>query len=170
METLIILALIAFDQLTKGLAERLIGTGNSVTIIPGFFDLTCSYNTGAAWGLLSNKTWGIVVLSLISFLVMAFLIHRLRFATGWKARTVLVMLIAGSAGNLIDRLRLGAVADFLTFTFGSYKFPSFNFADSLITVGAILLVIFTIQNLPFLNNIFGLPKDTKTSRRRKKSR
>ncbi len=170
METLIILVLIALDQLTKGLAERLIGPGNSVTVIPGFFSLTCSYNTGAAWGLLSNKTWGIIVLSLVSFLVMAFLIHRLRFATGWKARTVLVMLIAGSAGNLIDRVRIGAVADFLSFTFGSYHFPSFNLADSLITVGAFLLVVFTIQNLPFLNNVFGLPKDTNASRRRKKSR
>ncbi|MGI6157702.1 MAG: signal peptidase II [Saccharofermentanales bacterium] len=154
METLIIVVLMILDQWTKGMAERHIGAGPAVEVIPGFFHLECTYNPGAAWSFLADKSWGIWLLSIISTVVMIALILCLRRARGPKAKTVLIMLIAGSGGNLIDRLRFGAVADFLAFTFGDYAFPTFNVADSLITIGAVLLIIFLIFDHHFIHDVF----------------
>jgi len=72
---------------------------------------------------------------------------------GKRARFVLMLVISGSVGNLIDRLRVGAVADFLSFTFGDYAFPTFNVADSLITVGTVLLVLFIIFDRSFFKRV-----------------
>lgn len=80
-------------------------------------------------------------------------------------RLVLSLIISGSIGNLIDRLRVGAVADFLSFTFGDYVFPTFNVADSLITVGTVLLIIFAIFDRKFLDG-FSVLKLTRWQRGR----
>lgn len=150
MAAFMILVLIMLDQWTKGLAERLIGTGGSVTVIPGFFELHCSYNKGAAWSILADKTWGLTLLTILSSLVLFALLFYLRKVEDRKSRIVLILLAAGSAGNLIDRLRVGAVTDFLSFTFGTYVFPTFNFADAMVTVGAGLLLLFTLVDKRFL--------------------
>ena len=160
METVIILILVALDQWTKGLAERLIGETGRVSVIPHFFELRLTYNKGAAWSFLSDHSWGIVFLSIVSIFVIVSLLYVLKHTTGKRARFVLMLVISGSVGNLIDRLRVGAVADFLSFTFGDYAFPTFNVADSLITVGTVLLVLFIIFDRSFLNafldnNLFG---------------
>ena len=151
METVIILILVALDQWTKGLAERLIGETGRVSVIPHFFELRLTYNKGAAWSFLSDHSWGVVFLSIVSICIIVSLLYILKHTTGKRARCVLMLIISGSAGNLIDRLRVGAVADFLSFTFGDYAFPTFNVADSLITVGTVLLVIFIIFDRSFLN-------------------
>jgi signal peptidase II len=156
MEAIIVIILILADQWTKGLAERLIGPGGVVTVIPGFFELTCLANKGAAWSLFSSESWGLALLSFLSSAVLFALLWFLRKAEDLRAKTVLVLLIAGSAGNLIDRLRAGAVTDFLTFIFGTYHFPTFNLADSMITIGAGLLILFTILDREFLNYPFGV--------------
>ena len=154
METLIILLLVILDQFSKGLVERHIGTGGSVPVIKGFFNLICTYNKGAAWSFLAGKSWGIVVLSIISALVMGILMMFLRRVNDKRAKAVLILIIAGSAGNLIDRVRMTAVTDFFSFTFGKYVFPAFNVADSLITIGAILLILFTLFDRRFLDKVF----------------
>lgn len=155
MEAIMVIFLILLDQWSKGLAERLIGTGQSLTVIPSFFDLTCLYNRGAAWSIFSDQTWGLLVLILVSTLVLFTLLWVLRKAEDLRAKIVLVLIIAGSGGNLIDRLRLGAVTDFLSFTFGTYIFPAFNLADAMITIGAALLIFFSIKDRTFLNVPFG---------------
>lgn len=161
MATLIIFFLIMLDQLSKGLAERLIGQGNQVPVVPGFFDLSCLANKGAAWSLFSDHAWGLILLILISTLVSFSLLWFLGKVSDKRAKTVLILLIAGSAGNLIDRLRFGAVTDFLSFTFGSYAFPTFNLADAMITVGAGLLILFAVLDRHFLSAQFGVgPADT----------
>ncbi len=159
MGTMIIILLILLDQWSKGLAERLIGLGGVFTVIPGFFELTCIHNKGAAWSLFSSQAWGLVFLIVLSSIVLFALLWIMRKAEDPRARAVLILLIAGSAGNLIDRLRMGAVTDFLSFIFGSYVFPTFNLADSLITIGAILLIFFSIKDREFLNVPFGLAKE-----------
>jgi len=131
-----------------------------VSVIPHFFELRLTYNKGAAWSFLSDHSWGIVFLSIVSIFVIVSLLYVLKHTTGKRARFVLMLIISGSVGNLIDRLRIGAVADFLSFTFGDYAFPTFNVADSLITVGTVLLVLFIIFDRSFLNafhdnNLFG---------------
>lgn len=156
MEAIIILLLIAFDQWTKGLAERLIGRTGHVTVIPNFFELRLTYNKGAAWSFLSDKSWGLVFLCIISLLITVALLYVLKHTTGKRLRFVLILIISGSAGNLIDRLRVGAVADFFSFTFGDYVFPTFNVADSFITVGTALLIIFIIFDRTFLDGLLSL--------------
>lgn len=155
MEAMIIFVLILIDQWTKGLAEQLIGGGKPVTVIAGFFELSCITNKGAAWSLFSNHHWGLALLILLSSIVLFALLWYLKKAGDLRARTVMVLLIAGSAGNLIDRLRMGAVTDFLSFTFGSYAFPTFNLADAMITIGAGLLVLFSLMDRRFLSIQFG---------------
>ncbi len=154
MATIIIIILIALDQWSKGLAERLIGPSGHITVIPRFFELRLSYNKGAAWSFLSDKSWGIILLCLISSIITMVLLYVLKNTTGKRMRLVLILLVSGSAGNLIDRLRMGAVADFFSFTFGQYVFPTFNVADSLITVGTALLIIFVIFDRKFLDGFF----------------
>lgn len=154
MAAIIFTGLIVLDQWTKGLAERLIGAGGSVTVIPGFFELHCSYNKGAAWSIFADKAWGLTFLTILSSVVLLALLWYLSKIENQKARIVLILLAAGSAGNLIDRLRIGAVADFLSFTFGSFVFPTFNLADSMVTVGAGLLIIFAFIDHNFLTTQF----------------
>ncbi len=159
MEAIIVIILLMADQWTKGLSERLIGPGNSVTVIPGFFDLNCIFNKGAAWSIFSNRTWGLVFLIILSSIVLFTLLWFMRKAEDLRAKLVLILLVAGSAGNLIDRLRLGAVTDFLSFSFGSYTFPTFNLADAMITIGVFLLILFSLLDRHFFNVPFGLVSD-----------
>ncbi len=164
MEAIIILLLIALDQWTKGLAERLIGPTGHVSVIPNFFELRLTYNKGAAWSFLSDKSWGLVFLCIISLFITVALLYVLKHTTGKRARLVLTLIISGSAANLIDRLRMGAVADFFSFTFGDYVFPTFNVADSLITIGTALLIVFILFDRTFLDGILVL-RPTKQRRR-----
>ncbi len=155
METMIIIILIMIDQWTKGLAERLVGSGKPVTVIAGFFEISCIANKGAAWSLFSSHNWGLVFLIILSSIVLLALLWFLRKAGDLRAKAVLILLIAGSAGNLIDRLRAGAVTDFLSFTFGTYAFPTFNLADAMITIGTGLLILFSLMDRHFLSVQFG---------------
>lgn len=152
---MIIIVLILIDQWTKGLAERLVGTGKPVSVIAGFFEISCIANKGAAWSLFSSHNWGLVFLIILSSIVLFALIWFLRKSGDMRAKSVLILLISGSAGNLIDRLRAGAVTDFLSFTFGTYAFPTFNMADAMITIGTGLLILFSLMDRHFLSIQFG---------------
>lgn len=156
MAAIIVTILISLDQLTKGLVERLLGLKKAIVVIPDFFQIRMSQNTGAAWGFLSGYSWGIHVLSLLSLVMSIIIMYWLKKTESKKGRIVLSLILAGSLGNLIDRIRLGAVTDFLMFNFGSYYFPSFNVADICITVGAGLLILIAIIDRDFLNNLFQL--------------
>lgn len=156
MAAIIVTVLITLDQLAKGLVEQLLGMGQSVVVIPGFFQIRMTQNPGAAWGFLSGTSWGIYVLALLSFVMSLLIIYWLKGTEDKKARIVQILVLAGSLGNLIDRVRMGAVTDFLMFTFGSYVFPSFNVADMCITIGTGLLILFAIIDKHFLNNLFRL--------------
>ncbi|NLB50708.1 MAG: signal peptidase II [Clostridiaceae bacterium] len=168
MEMIMIIVLIMLDQWTKGLAERLIGSGKPVTVIAGFFEISCLANKGAAWSIFSSHNWGLVFLIILSSIVLFALLWFLRKAGDRRAKAVLILLIAGSAGNLIDRLRAGAVTDFLSFTFGSYAFPTFNLADAMITVGTGLLILFSLMDRHFLSIQFGTGYASSSDKEKKK--
>ena len=129
---------VVLDQLTKYFAvTRLQGNG-SVSLIPGVFQLTYCENTGAAFSLFSGKRW---LLALISAVMLAALIFALRknlMAAG-VGRWGLRLVIAGAAGNLIDRVLYGYVVDF--FDFRLINFPIFNVADVLLNIGVVLMLI-----------------------------
>lgn len=140
MVTLIILILIALDQLSKFAVVRHLA-GGEVAIIPGFFRLLYVENRGAAFGILQEgrPLFIVITVAVIGFLLYG--IYRKRDEVRGLLRVALVLILAGAVGNFIDRLRLHFVVDFLSFRFFGHDFAVFNLADSFIVVGTILLMI-----------------------------
>ena len=130
------------DQLTKELVRTSFALDESKTIVR-FFNLTSVRNTGAAWGMFGGQSTGLTLLSVVMLtLIIAF---RKKFlGNSWDQRLILGLMIGGITGNLLDRLRLGFVTDFLDFHLGVHHFPSFNIADSSIccAVGLYMLSSF----------------------------
>lgn len=139
----IAVVVLALDQLTKFLVEKQIGMYEVIRVIPGCFNITHVRNKGAAFGVLSGLpgVWRNVfffTVTLAAVAVIAYLIAK----TQERFLVVAFSLVAGgAAGNLIDRLRYGEVVDFIQWYVKSYFWPSFNVADSAITIGVGLLAI-----------------------------
>ncbi|MBO4251449.1 MAG: signal peptidase II [Clostridia bacterium] len=133
-------ALIGLDQVTKFFAAR--DKVQSV-VIDDFFYLSYSTNTGAGFSFLADKEWGQILFKILTpFALVAFLLvylFALKKSYKWLSYSV-VLMVAGTIGNFIDRLLNGAVVDFLSFKFGSYYFPTFNVADICLTVGVIMVI------------------------------
>ena len=130
--TYLVIFIIIFDQVTKYIIARNIPQGQSIPIIKGVFHLTYIINPGAAFGILKNQA------SLFIFVATAaiiFILINLRRTKLLSVRIAFALVLSGAISNLIDRLRLSAVIDFLDFRI----WPVFNIADSAITIGAILL-------------------------------
>lgn len=139
-------AVVILDQATKLLVERAFRLGESVPILPGFFNLTYVRNPGAAFGLLAGAAAAFrgpffIGISLLAVVLISY--YHARYARGRPLAEVgLALILGGAVGNLIDRLfREGMVVDFLDFHLGGYHWPAFNVADSGITVGVGLLLL-----------------------------
>lgn len=132
---IVIVAFVVFlDQLTKYLAVRYLMPIGSYPVIKNFFLLTYVENKGAAFGMLQNKTLFFIVITLIVGAVLIYSMIKLPENSVYNY--TLAMILGGAIGNLIDRVRLGYVVDFIDFKF----FPAvFNVADSFIVIGAIIL-------------------------------
>ncbi len=143
---LISLPLYALDQLTKWLILRNIGTDELVTVVPDFFWLVQVHNTGAAFGMMRDSNWFFIGLSAVALVAMVIFWRRGAFADRWVAVGA-ALLVSGILGNLTDRLVHGHVIDFLMFDlhvpFAS-PWPSFNVADSCISVAAVIFVVRSI--------------------------
>lgn len=137
------LAMVAFDQLTKFLVVKNIVFGSRHAVIPHLFNLTYITNTGAAWGMLAGKSWLLLAISMSVLAVIVIFLGKL--SEGWPERYYGLLLIAsGIIGNSLDRVIRGEVVDFLQFYAGRFYWPSFNIADSCITVGVFLFIISSI--------------------------
>ncbi len=138
------------DQLTKIAIWNTIPLYHSMPVIPGFFDLTHIHNPGGAFGIFANLSDGwrqFIFLVLISAAIIAiFCFYRIIPPTHPWLAFGLALIFGGAVGNLIDRIRLGEVIDFLKFYIGSYQWPSFNVADSAITVGVGIFIIHLLFN------------------------
>src|SRR5262249_19085520 len=130
---------------TKIYIRARVSPWDMIPVIPGFFNIIHTENPGAAFGMLadSGSQWRSVLLIGVSVAVMAIIASIL-----WRTpahhtllRVGFVLVFGGALGNLWDRAIRGTVTDFLQFFFGRYEFPSFNAADSAITIGAGLLLI-----------------------------
>lgn len=145
---IIFVLVVCLDQLTKLWVAHTFTLYESRVVIPGLFNLTYLTNTGAAFGILAGHPamWRqlfFISVALIALVAIYFLHRKISTVSSWY--TVSLGLIAGGAvGNLIDRIRLGAVVDFLDFYVSSHHWPAFNVADSAITVG---VAIFLLVNL-----------------------
>ncbi len=147
---LIIAVVLILDQWTKHLVDVHISRHEVITIIPGFFNLTNVRNPGAAFGILSDMhgTWRslfFILVTLVAVIVIALLIRN----THERLLLFAFSLIAGGAiGNVIDRVRYGEVVDFIQWYVKSYYWPSFNVADSAISIGVALLAIDMLVSKP----------------------
>lgn len=138
---LLVLALVILDQVVKHLVRANIPLGGSLPLLPHVLGLTYVRNTGAAFSLLEEHTW---LLSLLSALVVCSIAAAL-----WKGLfrhplgvIPMVLVLAGGAGNLIDRVAFGFVTDMFQTLF--MAFPVFNVADICITVGGFWLVLYVM--------------------------
>jgi signal peptidase II len=132
------------DQMTKAWAARTLRHGADWTVIPNFFDFIYTENTGIAFGQLqeggSFGRWFFVVLAAAA--AIAVLSYFLRTPSNEdRVLGACALLLAGITGNMLDRIRLGYVIDFIALHAGSYHWPTFNVADASITIGAILLAL-----------------------------
>ncbi|MDO9491885.1 signal peptidase II [Acetobacterium sp.] len=151
----IILFAIFLDQYSKYLVIAHIKPIDSLPVIPGVFHLTYVENTGAAFSLFTNMQIFLIILTLVFIGVLIyFLIKIPNIKENRVINVALSFIIGGAAGNLLDRLRLDFVVDFLDFRM--IKFAIFNFADVFVVCGSIILVIALFNNKNFLeNNDFG---------------
>ncbi len=139
MEAIVILLLVALDQLVKYLVRTGIPLGGQVHFLPHVLGLTHIHNTGAAFSMLSGARWFFVILTTV-FVVFALWVLYARKITHPMGRWTLVLIVAGALGNLIDRALFGYVVDMFEVLF--MHFAVFNVADIFVVVGGILFCIY----------------------------
>jgi signal peptidase II len=145
LELLLPLLVVIVDQATKAMVQAAVPLHDSVTVVPGFLDLTHVRNTGAAFGLLNAADFPFktVVLALVAgaavvgvgFYAASLAHHQI------AARVGLALILGGAAGNLLDRITVGWVVDFVDVYWRSYHFWAFNVADSAITIGVAIMML-----------------------------
>ena len=134
---------IIIDQITKIAIDRSMQLYDSIPVVEHFFHITYVRNKGAAFSFLSNASWRLpffITVSIIAAVVILIAFRKLRDDQK-LAHVSLAMIFSGAVGNLIDRVRLGEVIDFLDVHWYMHHWPAFNVADSLICVGVFLLAL-----------------------------
>ena len=136
---------IVLDQLTKHVAIAELQPYQPHAVIPGLLNWTLAFNPGAAFSFLAGEDgwqrWLFTALAIGVSAMLAFWLSRTPRGD-WRNAAPLALIIGGALGNLIDRLRFGHVTDFIQVYWHDWAFPAFNIADSAISVGAFLLVLF----------------------------
>lgn len=138
---------LVLDQLTKIYVDRTMELHSSITVIEGFFNITYLRNKGAAFGILADSAWRLPFFLLVSTIAVAVILVVIKRMRDDQVLNVasLSLIFSGALGNLIDRVRLGEVIDFLDVHWRGHHWPAFNIADSAICVGVFLLAIEMIQ-------------------------
>lgn len=131
------------DQISKILISIFFNINEQFVIIKNFFSIYFIENYGAAWSMFSGKAEFLIVVSLLAL----FIIYRYmyNFKTNKRNNLAFGLIIGGIFGNLIDRIFLGYVRDFISFKIFGYNYPVFNFADSFIVIGVFLLILAIIK-------------------------
>jgi signal peptidase II len=141
----IALAVVVLDQMVKAIVRREIALNESITVIPGFFDLTRVHNTGTAFGFMNATDFPFktVILACVAIGALAALAMYAATlpANQWLARIGLALILGGAAGNLIDRITEGYVVDFVDLYWSGWHFWAFNVADASITIGVALMIL-----------------------------
>lgn len=138
-------AVFALDRFTKILIKRNFSFWDTFAVIPGFFNIVHTENTGAAFSLFAGarsgwRTFLLVALSTAALAIIGVLLWRTQGGSR-STRLGLALILGGALGNVYDRLVHGAVTDFLELYYRSFSWPAFNVADSAITIGACLVVL-----------------------------
>lgn len=134
--------IVVLDQLSKYAAIKHLKEAIPITIIPNFFRLTYVENYGAAFGILQNRKWFFIIITCAVVICLTFFLIKYYYKINFLMRIGLGMLLGGTIGNFIDRVRFGYVVDFFSFRlFNRYEFPVFNIADIAIVIGTIIILI-----------------------------
>lgn len=132
---------IFLDQISKYFILNNMKIGESISIINNFFSITSHRNRGAAWGILEDSIlFFIIVTTIFLIAIILYLLKKRKEITNFD-KIVFSLILGGAIGNFIDRIKIGAVVDFLDFNLFGYNFPIFNFADIFICFGVSLLLI-----------------------------
>ncbi len=133
---------ILFDQATKWWIVDVVMQPPRIIPLTPFFNLVMGWNRGVSFGLFDgDSALNVWILPLVALAIVAALVVWLRRVQGAWLASAIGLVIGGALGNVVDRLRFGAVADFLDFHVAGYHWPAFNVADSGITVGVAMLVL-----------------------------
>lgn len=148
---LLAVIILVLDQISKwwvverimrpeGVAETPFFTPHSIEILP-VLHMVMAWNRGVSFGMFNNDgPWNALILSALALVISVCLIVWMRKAEGLWMKLSLGLIVGGALGNVIDRVRWGAVADFIFFHVGTFEWPAFNVADTAISVGAVLLL------------------------------
>jgi len=144
-KSFLVFFLVFLDQVSKLAVLKRLHQDESIPVISNILHLTLVYNSGSAFGILRNQNWLLTYISVFAIIVILFLLVRRphfsskRYLMIWQ--TALIFILCGATGNLIDRMRLGYVVDFIDLR----VWPVFNVADSLITCGVVLLLFILLK-------------------------
>lgn len=138
---LIILGVVVIDQLSKFLIVSELAYGANINIIDGFFDITHRVNDGAAWSILSGQMNVFYIITIIALVIFGYYFKDVNFKTKKVYSIGISLVLGGTIGNFIDRVRIQGVIDFLDFNIFGYDFPIFNVADSALNVGMAMFII-----------------------------
>jgi signal peptidase II len=132
------------DQSTKAWAVSRLRFGDDISVISGFLNFAYAHNTGVAFSMLDDHgntgRWGLSIVALVAAALVVYFFWRTPRSDD-RILGSLALLLAGIAGNVTDRVRLGYVIDFVDVQFGSWHYPTFNVADMAICIGAGLLIL-----------------------------
>lgn len=132
------------DQATKAWAVRRLRFGEDIPVLPGFLNFAYAQNTGVAFSMLDDHgntgRWGLSIVAMVAGVLVLYFFWRTPRSDD-RILGALALLLAGIAGNVTDRLRLGFVIDFIDVQFGTWHYPTFNVADMAICIGAVLLIL-----------------------------
>ena len=138
----VIVGSVGLDQLTKYLAVEFLKPIETYPLWKGVLHFTYLENTGAAFGMLSNHRWVFMIFSGVAIVGVSIYLFRFCREGKW-VKVALAMIVGGGIGNMIDRIALGYVVDFVDFTL--IHFAVFNVADSFVSVGAVMLAIWFVR-------------------------
>jgi len=136
-------AALVLDQVSKFLIGKTMVLGSSIRVVGSFLRLTYIHNPNAAFGIGLGSSTVHMVFSIVAFGLIAYILYRTPPAQK-GVQAALALILGGAIGNLIDRVRMGEVIDFIDVGIGKYRWPVFNVADSVVTIGVFMLVFFYI--------------------------
>jgi signal peptidase II len=155
IEFVLPMVIVAIDQAAKAMVRASVPVHDSITVIPGFFNITHALNSGAAFGFLDGADFPFKT-AIIAITATAALIGVGMYAFSLShhqlvARIGLALIVGGAAGNLIDRVLAGSVVDFADFYWHGWHFWAFNVADSAISIGVTMLILDMLTTGPHVS-------------------
>ena len=139
----LVVLLVILDAFSKDALQRSLVDGSTIDLLP-FLQLVLVYNRGAAFGFLSEESgWQLLFFAAVGVIVSIVIVIRLARAAATQKwfEVALVLILSGAIGNLIDRIRVGYVIDFIEIYYADWQFPAFNVADMAIFFGAMMILL-----------------------------